>query len=161
MPPYNGAIKAVSVARNGVGAFIRPCRKITLQYCNVGGSSQGLRDFLTQRLTKFATKYPEIEFQVALKRGHPIVRGLYSTTMASNPAILTNDSTKLADVHTNVKTVCLRNLNIDNVENKLKLMVESSGNRLYKPKQAVQSLNQSVRGIWSPFHVDKDHRFKI
>ena len=36
-----------SIARNGVtDSFIFPCKKISIQYCNWGGSSQGTRNFL-------------------------------------------------------------------------------------------------------------------
>ncbi|ODV95308.1 hypothetical protein PACTADRAFT_80723 [Pachysolen tannophilus NRRL Y-2460] len=135
------ALSKVSIARNGIGAFVLPCRRITLQYCNWGGSSQGMRDFLTQRLSKIAQQYPEIEFKVVRKSGHPILRGDYS-----------NDKDKV---------VCVRNFNIDVVENKLKLLVNSTGSQLKKHKQNVESLNESVRGIWSPLHAHAESRYKI
>ncbi|GME73485.1 unnamed protein product [[Candida] boidinii] len=135
-------IPQVSKARNGVGAFVLPCKRITLQYCNWGGSSQGMRDFLRLRLKPFANSHPEVEFKVLQKPGfHPIIKGEY-----------TNDLDK---------TICVRKWNIDIVENKLKLLVNSSGKKLYKPKQNVKSLNASVRGVWSPFHIDPNHRYKI
>lgn len=43
------AIARNSIGRNGVGAFVFPCRKITLQFCNWGGSSEGMRKFLTSK----------------------------------------------------------------------------------------------------------------
>ncbi|CCD22644.1 mitochondrial 54S ribosomal protein mL43 NDAI_0A04890 [Naumovozyma dairenensis CBS 421] len=135
------AIPRVSIARNGVGAFIFPCKKITLQYCNWGGSSQGMRDFLmSKRLDKLAKQYPFIQFHVMKKSGHPILRAEYNNNRE--------------------KVICVRNLNIDNVENKLKLLKDSSGDVLRKrtKNDNVETLNNSVRGVWSPIHAATRHR---
>jgi large subunit ribosomal protein L43 len=144
-------LQQVSRARNGVGAFVFPCKRIILSYCNFGGSSAGMRDFLRLRLKKFAQQYPEIEFRVVEKPGqHPIVKGEYSTP----------NTTGNSEVDA-FKQICVRKWNIDVIENKLKLLVSSSGKKLSKPKHTVISTNPSVRGIWSPFYVDPNHRFKI
>lgn len=135
------AIKQVSIARNGVGAFIFPCKKITLQYCNWGGSSQGMRDFLTsKRLDLLSKKYPFIQFGILRKSGHPIIRGQYNNGRE--------------------KVICVRNLNIDNVENKLKLLKDSSGEVLRRrtKNDNVETLNSSVRGVWSPVHSSMRYR---
>lgn len=135
------AIKQVSIARNGVGAFIFPCKKITLQYCNWGGSSQGMRDFLTsKRLDSLSKKYPFIQFEILRKSGHPIIRGQYNNGRE--------------------KVICVRNLNIDNVENKLKLLKDSSGEVLRRrtKNDNVETLNSSVRGVWSPVHSSMRYR---
>lgn len=129
------AIKQNSIARNGVGAFVFPCKKITLQYCNWGGSSQGMRDFLvSKRLELLSLKYPHIQFHISRKSGHPLLRAQYTNGRE--------------------KVVCVRNLNIDNVENKLKLLKDSSGEILRRRAQNdnVESLNNGVRGVWSPLH---------
>lgn len=135
------AIKQVSIARNGVGAFIFPCKKITLQYCNWGGSSLGMRDFLTsKRLDLLSKKYPFIQFEILRKSGHPIIRGQYNNGRE--------------------KVICVRNLNIDNVENKLKLLKDSSGEVLRRrtKNDNVETLNSSVRGVWSPVHSSMRYR---
>lgn len=136
------AIKQSSIARNGLGAFVFPCKKITLQYCNWGGSSQGMRDFLvSKRIDGLSQRYPHIQFEILRKSGHPIIRAQYTSGRE--------------------KVVCVRNLNIDNVENKLKLLKDSSGDILRKrAKNAnVETLNSSVRGIWSPVHSSM--RYKV
>lgn len=138
------ALKQTSIARNGVGAYIFPCKKIILQYCNWGGSSQGMRDFLTsKRLNLLAKQYPHIEFNVLKKSGHPLLRAEYTNRKE--------------------KVICVRSLNIDNVENKLKLLKDSSGETLrhYVSNDYVSSLNSSVRGVWSPMHVDPTKRHKV
>ncbi|AMD18815.1 HBL087Wp [Eremothecium sinecaudum] len=137
-------LKQYSVGRNGLGAFLFPCKKITFQYCNWGGSSQGMRDFLTsKRLTKWAERYPEIQFEVVKKSGHPVIKGFYTNGRD--------------------KAICVRNLNIDNIENKLHLIRDSSGEQLRHrvTNDFVDSMNNSVRGIWSPMHVDRSLRHRI
>ncbi|KAG7808560.1 hypothetical protein KL921_003642 [Ogataea angusta] len=135
-------LQQVSKARNGVGAFVHPCRKIIITYCNFGGSSKGTRDFLRMRLKTFAQQYPQIQFHILQKPGfHPVLRAQYTDGLE--------------------KQICTRKWNVDVVENKLKLLINSSGRKLSKPKQFVKSLNKSVRGIWSPFHVDPSQRYKV
>lgn len=136
------AIQQISIARNGVGAFVFPCKKVTLQYCNWGGSSQGMREFLmSKRLDLLGKKYPFIQFEVLRKSGHPIIRAQY--------------------INGREKVICVRNLNIDNVENKLKLLKDSSGEVLRKrtKNDNVETLNSSVRGVWSPLHSSM--RYKV
>jgi len=136
-------IPQVSLARNGVGAFVFPCRKVTITYCNFGGSSQGMRDFLRLRLKSLAQTYPQVEFRILEKPGsHPVIKGEYNA----------NELTK---------QICVRKWNIDVIENKLKIILNSSGKQTSKPKNSVDSLNESVRGIWSPFYVHPNNRFKI
>ena len=135
------AIKQTSIARNGVGAFVFPCKKITLQYCNWGGSSDGMRKFLiSKRLDKIAKEHPYIEFDVVRKPGHPLLKAEYTNSRE--------------------KIICVRNMNIDVIENKLKLLRDSSGDvlRHWTKNDNVRSLNSSVRGIWSPLHAARMYK---
>ncbi|CCC67699.1 hypothetical protein NCAS_0A11410 [Naumovozyma castellii] len=135
------AIKQLSIPRNGIGAYVFPCKKITLQYCNWGGSSEGMREFLTsKRLNSLAKKYPFIQFNILKKSGHPLLRAEYTNNRE--------------------KVVCVRNLNIDNIENKLKLLKDSGGDILRRrtKNDNVETLNNSVRGIWSPIHAAFKHK---
>ncbi|KAH3671767.1 hypothetical protein WICMUC_004578 [Wickerhamomyces mucosus] len=127
--------------QNGLGSFILQCKKITLQVDKAGGSSEGLRQFLKLRLNNYAISNPKIEFRIVEKHGHPIIKGHY--------------------INGREKAICIRNLNVDNVENKLNLLKESSGEQLRKRTNKVESINQSIRGIWSPLHVDPSIRHKI
>ena len=148
-------LQQVSKARNGVGAFVLPCKRITMTYCNFGGSSAGMRDFLRMRLAKFAQQHPGVEIRVLEKPGkHPVITGEYATPNAAmNAGSLKNGNA--------TKQICVRKWNIDVIENKLNILLNSSGKKLSKPKHTVVSENPSVRGIWSPFYVDPAHRFKI
>lgn len=51
------------------------------------------------------------------------------------------------------KVICVRNLDANQIERKAELLRDASGKKLKKPKRRVESQNTSVRGIWSPFHV--------
>lgn len=135
------AIKQVSIARNGVDSFVHPCKKITLQYCNWGGSSDGMRKFLTsKRLDNVAMANPYIQFDVFRKPGHPILRAEYTNGRE--------------------KVICVRNMNIDVIENKMKLLRDSSGDQLrrWTKNDNVRTLNSSVRGVWSPLHAAKMYK---
>lgn len=99
------------------------------------------REFLTTDLKQVAAKYPQIEFVVEKKSGHPLVSGEY--------------------VNGHKKTICVRNSTPQEIIKKIQTVRESSGKPLQKYKYPVRSLNSSVRGVWSPVHAQKEHRFKI
>lgn len=134
--------KAVSVSlRNGVGLFAQPCHKIVLRYCNWGGSSRGMREFLRTSLKTIAEQNPKVEFVVRQQPGHPIVQGVYAGGLS--------------------KPVCVRNYNPSKILEKIQVVQNASGHKLQKYNRAVESTNESVRGIWSPFHVDKESRHRV
>ncbi|PRT56308.1 54S ribosomal protein L51, mitochondrial [Wickerhamiella sorbophila] len=130
-----------STFRNGVGSFVQPCTKIVLRYCNWGGSSRGMRKLLNENIRQIAAENPEIEVVVQKKSGHPIVQGFYANG--------------------NIKSVCVRNYEPSKILEKISVVRNSSGEKLRKYNRAVESKNESVRGIWSPFHVDAEHRYRI
>lgn len=136
------AIPKVSIARNGVGTYVQPCHKITIQYCNWGGSSRGVREVLANgTINSFALKNSNIAIEITKKSDHPNVKFNYN-----------NDKTTEVDV---------KNLDGKNVLSTLKEYSQRSGNDLFKYNHKVLSNNESVRGIWSPLHVHKQDRFKI
>lgn len=136
------AIPKSSLARNGVGAFVNPCFKVVVQYCNWGGSSQGLRDAMVNgQLSKIADKHKGTMFEVIKRSGHPKLTFHYN-----------NNTTQ---------TVEIPRLKENEVVNKINEYVRRSGNELFKCNHKVISNNSSVRGIWSPLYVPKDHRFNV
>lgn len=52
------------------------------------------------------------------------------------------------------KAICVRNLEMQQILKKADLLRDASGEKLKKVKggRVVESLNESVRGIWSPLH---------
>jgi large subunit ribosomal protein L43 len=82
--------------------------------------------------------HPQIEIRVSPRPNrHPIIRGLY--------------------INGREKTICVRNLEREQVLQKAELLRDASGAQLRRVKggRMVTSLNESVRGIWSPMHGAK------
>ncbi|GLI74299.1 39S ribosomal protein L51, mitochondrial [Penicillium ochrochloron] len=132
--PVKG-IKTVTAARNGVGAFILQCKRLDFHYCNYGGSSRGMLAFLTQTLPNFARENPQIEIRVSPRHSkHPIIKGHY--------------------INGREKSICVRNLEPTDILAKAMILKDASGEKLKLQKKPVTSLNESVRGIWSPYHGD-------
>ena len=100
-----------------------------------------MRQLLRENLREIAKQNPAVEFVVMKKSGHPIVQGHYANG--------------------NLKSVCVRNYEPRKIMEKIALVRDSSGAKLEKYNRAVESQNQSVRGIWSPFHVEKEYRHRI
>ncbi|KAI5954537.1 MRPL51 [Candida jiufengensis] len=136
------AIATKSISRNGVGAFVHPCHKLTLQYCNWGGSSQGLRQLLTNgQINKIAESIPQTTFEILKRQGHPKLIFHYNNSKAQE--------------------VDIKNLKTNDIVNKINEYIQRSGNDLFKCNHKVVSENDSVRGIWSPLHAPKGHRYNI
>lgn len=138
------AIQKLSVARNGIGAFVRPCHKVTVNFCNWGGSSQGVRDLLShpkQIFQTFAAGNKETVFELVKRNGHPSVTFHYSTGLE--------------------QAVDVRNLSAREVVLKLLEHIKRGGNAPFKFNHKVKSINESIRGVWSPFHEAKSNRHRV
>ncbi|KAI3652380.1 hypothetical protein MP228_002705 [Amoeboaphelidium protococcarum] len=120
-------------AANGVnGQYVNPLQKVVVQYCDLGGSSAGMREFILTRLPQWAKKNPHVEVIVQPRPfHHPHLRATYDNG------------------HT--KVVCVRNQNIKDIGERLQHYVDSVGMPLLKPRKPVYSVTESIRGIWTPF----------
>ena len=67
-------------------------------------------------------------------RKHPVVKGTY--------------------INGREKAVCVRNMEKEQILQKAELLRDSDGAKLKRVNKPVASLNESVRGIWSPYHGD-------
>jgi large subunit ribosomal protein L43 len=95
----------------------------------------GCSSFLKHDLPAFAKANPQIEIRVSPKPNkHPVVKGQY--------------------INGRIKAVCVRNMDKAQILKKANLLKEASGEKLKRTKKPVTSLNESVRGIWSPYHGD-------
>ena len=121
--------------QNGMGAFILPCKRLSLHYCDWAGSSRGMNAYLTSSLfPSLARQNPSIEIQVSPRPNrHPTLIAQY--------------------VNGRTKAICVRNLEPFNIHQKAQVLVQSSGaqNRKIRGKNVVSG-NENVRGMWSPFH---------
>ncbi|KAF9736728.1 hypothetical protein PMIN02_001604 [Paraphaeosphaeria minitans] len=131
------AIQKVATAQNGVGAFILPCKRITLRYCDWAGSSKGMNAYLKTQLGFFAKRNPQIEIQVYKKANdHPAITAYY--------------------LNGHQRSVNVKNMAPEEIKEKLELLRNSSPEKNKRvPAKPVTSINENVRGIWSPFHGAK------
>ena len=91
--------------------------------------------FLRHDLKTFAKQNPQIEIRVSPRpHHHPVVKGYY--------------------INGRDKSICVRNMEKEQILQKLNLIKEASGEKLRRVKKPVTSTNESVRGIWSPYHGD-------
>ncbi|KAH8790086.1 mitochondrial ribosomal protein-like protein subunit L51 [Hyaloscypha finlandica] len=126
-------LKKVTVSQNGVGAFILQCHKLSFHYCDWAGSSRGMNSFLRNSLQKFALVNPQIEIEVSPRpRRHPVIIGHY--------------------IGGRQKAICVRNLQKEQIMQKAELLRDASGEKLKRVTKPVKSINESVRGVWSPYH---------
>ncbi|EKG16861.1 hypothetical protein MPH_05842 [Macrophomina phaseolina MS6] len=128
------ALKTVAKGQNGVGAFILQCKRLDFHYCDWAGSSKGMKSFLEHKLAAFAKANPSIEITVSPRpRKEPVIKGHY--------------------INGRTKAICVRNLEKEQILQKAQLLRDASGERNRRTiNKPVKSLNESVRGIWSPFH---------
>ncbi|KAI9144145.1 mitochondrial ribosomal protein L43 [Paraphysoderma sedebokerense] len=121
-----------SHAKNGVGVFIHPLKKLVFNYCERSGSSTGMIQFLKTDFFKFAAQHPHVEIIVTPKPSKvPCVSGVY--------------------LNSTTKTLSFANMSPPEITKRLKLLTEGTGAKVGIPKGGVVSTNEAVRGIWSPF----------
>jgi large subunit ribosomal protein L43 len=89
--------------------------------------------FIKASLPTFARNNPQIEFSVSPRpMHHPVIIARY-----------TNGARR---------SICVKNLQNEGVREKAELLRNSSGEKNKKLGKPVTSINESVRGIWDPFH---------
>ncbi|WPG99165.1 Hypothetical protein R9X50_00197600 [Acrodontium crateriforme] len=127
------ALRTVAKPQNGLGAFILQCKRIDFHYCDWAGSSKGMNQFLTNNLAAFARNNPGVECTVSPRPGrHPVLKAQY--------------------MNGREKSICVRNMTPKEILEKADLLRNANGEKLRRTRKPVTSVNDSVRGVWSPFH---------
>jgi large subunit ribosomal protein L43 len=126
------------------------CKRLDFHYCDWAGSSKGMKyvhlmtlfhtyltippsSFLRHALPKFAAANPQIEMTVSPRpRKHPVIIGHY--------------------INGREKAICVRNLQKEQILEKAQLLRDASGEKQKRVTKPVKSINESVRGVWSPYH---------
>lgn len=89
--------------------------------------------FLQTTLPAFARANPQVEITVSPRPNkHPVIKGTY--------------------INGREKAICVKNMRKEEVLEKAILLRDASGEKLKKVTKPVLSINDSVRGIWSPYH---------
>lgn len=112
--------------------------KLYINYCEHGGSSQALREYISNgKLVAWATAHPHVEIAVNRRNGkHPFVE---------------------ADYLTNSKKTSCHQISVKNyekwkhVEEVLDLLSNRSGRKITKITKPVLTDTPTIQGVWTPF----------
>ena len=89
--------------------------------------------FIKSHLSRFAAAHPQIEITVSPRPSkHPVIVGHY--------------------INGREKAICVRNMDPLQIMKKAEILRDASGEKTKRITKPVQSINPSVRGVWSPFH---------
>ncbi|WWD19696.1 hypothetical protein CI109_104160 [Kwoniella shandongensis] len=124
----------------GYRHFLTPLRKLIFDYDAESPSQHGVRAFIRKPLMNLARANPDVEILVRrLKRGKAaVVRGHY--------------------VNGRDKVICVNRLEMDEVSNKVNILLNSSGAKVKHLKNSTLEAapaSESARGIWSALHAQQ------
>ncbi|KAG7341189.1 mitochondrial ribosomal protein L51 / S25 / CI-B8 domain containing protein [Nitzschia inconspicua] len=123
------------------------CKKLTVFYCEHGGSSQAVRDYLqSKRLIEWAKARPTVQIQVRVRNGkHPFVKAEYLSAPISG---------KRPDLGPIAHQISVKNkqhnYSLQAVEDTLTQLYNKSGRKMVKFTKPIYSQTPSVQGIWTP-----------
>eukprot|EP00252_Welwitschia_mirabilis_P010999 TRINITY_DN2474_c0_g1_i1.p1 TRINITY_DN2474_c0_g1~~TRINITY_DN2474_c0_g1_i1.p1 ORF type:complete len:136 (-),score=16.14 TRINITY_DN2474_c0_g1_i1:191-598(-) len=113
------------MALNGIWQL----HKLVVTWCNWGGSSRGVREFVKTHLPAFRQHNPQAEIKTALKPGrHPLLIGFYRDNK--------------------VQRVDVRNMDPDEILEKAISLRNSLGNTPARLKHRHFTKHPSVQGTW-------------
>lgn len=120
------------------------CQKLTVFYCEHGGSSKALRDFLgSGRMVEWARERPQVSIQIKVRNGkHPFVKADYLTGVHQSP----NHSSP-AGHQICLKSNAVRSPDIEGVLNQL---YNRSGRKVTKFTKPIYTQTPSIQGVWTP-----------
>lgn len=117
------------------------CQKLTLFYCEHGGSSQAVRDFLSSgNLLQWARERPSVQIKVKVRNGkHPFVKADYLSGVIN-------------DRKPHAHQICLRSSHVrnPNVSGIFDQLYNRSGRKITKFTKPVYSQTPSIQGFWTP-----------
>ena len=110
-------------------------QKITLKYCEYGGSSRALREYLANgQLVAWAKHHADTAIEVKVRNGHhPVIQADYLTGHVQHQV-----SVKNYERWQDVQDVC-------------QMLANRSGRKITKITQPVLTDTPSVQGVWTPF----------
>ena len=116
---------------------IQQITKLRLQYCEVGGSSRAMREYIGNgQLVQFATKHPYIQIEIKKNNGHhPVIHADY---LSNSKQVLHQVSVKNYE-------------NPDQVHDVVLMLSNRSGRKITKITKPVLTDTPSIQGVWTPF----------
>jgi len=89
--------------------------------------------FIKTFLPAFVAKHPQIEFTISPRPAkHPVIIGSY--------------------INGRQRAICVRNFQPNQIIKTVEALRDSNGEKNRRSNKPVSSINESVRGIWSPYH---------
>ena len=118
-------------------------KTLKLFYCEHGGSSRAVRDFISSgRIVTWATQNPKIQVEVKVRNGeHPFVEGEY---ISGKP-----------------KQIGVKNENTKRIYEVMDMLKNSSGRKMKRLNRPVLTQTPSIQGVWTPMLNLKDVAFDI
>ena len=114
-------------------------QKLTIYYCEYGGSSKAIREFMgSGQLAKWASERPHLNIHVKVRNGngnHPFVHAKYlsATKNSLHQICIKSSDTKQPD--------------LEKVFNQL---YNRSGRKITKLTKPIYTQTPSVQGVWTP-----------
>ncbi|KAL0581393.1 39S ribosomal protein L51, mitochondrial [Marasmius crinis-equi] len=128
--------KLGSSPSNGHTTFIPQIRKLVFEYCDKWPSSHNLRTYLLNHVESVARTQPHVEVVVRQRpQKEPIIRGFY--------------------LNNRDKVIGLKGLEVTGIQQKVQLLLDSSGAKIKPLKKTVESSAEAARGIWSGLHAER------
>ncbi|CAM9518864.1 unnamed protein product [Phaeothamnion confervicola] len=124
------------------GEFLPPLRSLVIRYCNWGGSSRNIPEFLRTRAVDLAKLMPHAEISTEIRRGrHPCLVATYG-----------NGRTKV---------ICIKNESVDAIDDWCTRLRQESGRKVLKLDRPVISNAPTVQGVWDPSVPYHSMRFML
>ncbi|TIC23424.1 hypothetical protein E3Q11_03899 [Wallemia mellicola] len=128
-------------------AFVPQITRIIFAVDDFAPSHQSLRSFLRYNLNDTANNNKHVQFVV-----QGVAKGARGSLGVRNGGWIRGEY-----INGREKVIATNRLNAHSVKEKVQLLLDSSGKKIVPlKKNPVESANESVRGIWSPYHT-KDH----
>ncbi|KAJ8091363.1 39S ribosomal protein L51, mitochondrial [Marasmius tenuissimus] len=128
--------KLGSSPSNGHTTFLPQIRKLVFEYCDKWPSSHNTRTYLLNHVESVAQSNPHVEVVVRQRsQKEPIIRGFY--------------------LNNRDKVIGLKGLEVTGIEQKVQLLLDSSGAKIKPLKKTVESSTEAARGIWSGLHAER------
>ncbi|XP_028391040.1 39S ribosomal protein L43, mitochondrial-like [Dendronephthya gigantea] len=130
---------------NAFGRYICQLKRLTFNFCPVGGSSRAMREFVDKKVIKFTESNPNIAVYIVERPGrHPRIVANY----------LSGSS----------KVISLKNTDTKDIEKWINRLQSESGKKLEKNTRRWYTDNPSIQGTWTPFlnnspcHLDLEEK---
>lgn len=126
-------------------------QKLNIFYCEYGGSSKVIRDYLKDAnagMIKWAKEHPHVQIDVKVKNGkHPHVKADYLTITKHKYKKKLNQN-----VVDNIHQICLKSNKsfTPNIENIFNQLYNRSGRKIKKFTKSIYTDTPSIQGVWTP-----------